>query len=436
MAGEWKELSLRDAGIQLLDCDHKTPTAVQSGRPYIAIPQIKAGRIDASDARRISESDFQQWTRKTRPQAWDVVLSRRCNPGETAFVPPEFEFALGQNLVLLRSDGKVVFPPFLRWLVRSQEWWGQVNRFINAGAVFESLKCADIPNFRLPIPPLTEQKAIACNLGALDDKIELNQRRNQTLEAMARAVFQSWFIDFDPVRAKAEGRKPAGLSQEIADLFPDSFEDSELGEIPKGWRVGPIRDLCQKVENGGTPKRDIQQYWKPAEVRWLTSGELRQQFIVETDNFISQSGLENSSAKIWPPFSTVVALYGATAGIASLLGIELCTNQACCGLIPFSETACFIHQVLSSSLTVLQQQARGSAQQNLSQAIVAEHRCVVPSKQLLAAFEKHAHPLYDRCIGGIAESRTLASLRDTLLPKLISGELRVPDAERIVGRAV
>ncbi len=198
MAGEWERPSLREAGVTLIDCDHRTPPAADSGYPYVAIPQLKEGRIVLNDVRRISAEHFTEWTRKAKPQHHDVILSRRCNPGETAYVPAGLECALGQNLVLLRANGKKLFPPFLRWLVRGTDWWEQVGTFINVGAVFDSLKCADIPNFRMPLPPLAEQKAIAAVLGALDDKIELNRRMNATLEAMARALFQSWFIDFDP----------------------------------------------------------------------------------------------------------------------------------------------------------------------------------------------------------------------------------------------
>ncbi len=203
MGGEWGALSLREANVSLIDCEHRTPPAAESGYPYIAIPQIKHGRIELTGVRRITHKHFIEWTRKAIPQAYDVVLSRRCNPGETAFVPPGFECALGQNLVLLRADGTKVYPPFLRWLVRGAGWWEQVCKFINVGAVFDSLKCADVPGFRLCIPPLSEQRAIAHILGTLDDKIELNRWMNETLEAMARALFKSWFVDFDPVRAKA-----------------------------------------------------------------------------------------------------------------------------------------------------------------------------------------------------------------------------------------
>src|ERR1700730_8532418 len=165
MAVEWEVMTLRDAGVQLLDCEHRTPPPAEIGYPYIAIPQVKDGRLNLGDVRLISPEHFADWTRKTRPREWDVILSRRCNPGETAFVPAGLECALGQNLVLLR----------------------------------------DIPQFQLPVPPLEDQRAIARILGALDEKIELNRWMSEMLEAMARALFKSWFVDFDPVRAKAEG---------------------------------------------------------------------------------------------------------------------------------------------------------------------------------------------------------------------------------------
>jgi type I restriction enzyme S subunit len=244
MAGEWRKLSLRNANVVLIDCDHATPPAVEVGYPYVAIPQLRDGHIDFSSARRISPEHLVQWTRKAKPQGHDVVLSRRTNPGVTAYVSGDVEFALGQNLVLLRADGSKVYPPFLRWLVRGPEWWEQIGKFINVGAVFDSLKCADVPNFELHLPPLRDQRAIAQILGALDDKIELNRRMNETLEAIARALFKSWFVDFNPVRAESEGRD-TGLPQAIANLFPDTFEDTEFGEVPAGWKVRGLDEIAR-----------------------------------------------------------------------------------------------------------------------------------------------------------------------------------------------
>src|SRR5665647_1047289 len=162
MASDWGVMTLRDAGVELIDCEHKTPTPAPAGFPYVAIPQMREGRIDLESARRISEADFIEWTRKANPRDGDVVLSRRTNPGETGVAPPGAKFALGQNLVLLRSDGTHVDSGYLRWLVRSPAWWGQIQRHLNVGAVFDSLKCADVPNFELPIPPLPERNWSGC----------------------------------------------------------------------------------------------------------------------------------------------------------------------------------------------------------------------------------------------------------------------------------
>ncbi|MCA9135123.1 MAG: restriction endonuclease subunit S, partial [Planctomycetales bacterium] len=186
-------MSLREAGVSLIDCVHKTPPAAVEGYPYVAIPQMKGGRVELDGVRRISSQHFMDWTKKALPQTDDVILSRRCNPGATAWVSPDLKCALGQNLVLLRADGTRVHPPFLRWLTRGKDWWDQVGTFINVGAVFDSLRCADVPNFRLPLPPIPEQRTIANILGTLDAKIELNRRMNETLESMARAIFKSWF---------------------------------------------------------------------------------------------------------------------------------------------------------------------------------------------------------------------------------------------------
>jgi type I restriction enzyme S subunit len=414
MAGEWKELSLREAGVQLLDCDHKTPAAIADGYPYIAIPQLKNGRIDLTDARRISRDDYLAWTRKTKPQVWDVIVSRRCNPGETAVVPPDLECALGQNLVILRSTGSCVFPPFLRWLLRSPAWWDQVRTFINVGAVFESLKCADIPNFRLPIPPLPEQQAIACILGALDDKIELNRRQNRTLEAMARAIFQSWFVDFDPVRAKAAGRAPAGMSKGLAALFPASFEESALGPIPKGWKACRWGDIA--TLEYGKSLRDYAEASGPYRV-FGTNGPIGWHTETLCDGpgvVIGRKGAYRGIHYSPKPFFVIdTAFY-----LKPKASIDLKWAY---------------YELLKCDINGMDS---GSAIPSTSRADFYAIPVCLPSPDVLRAFGKLTQPIYDRRDANENENNTLAALRDALLPKLVSGELRVPDAERIVGRAM
>jgi type I restriction enzyme S subunit len=401
MAGEWKRTSLREAGVTLIDCDHRTPPAADSGYPYVAIPQLKEGRLALADARRISPEHFADWTRKAKPQHHDVILSRRCNPGETAFVPAGLECALGQNLVLLRSDGTKVFPPFLRWLLNGPDWWEQVGTFINVGAIFNSLKCADIPNFKMPLPPLAEQKAIAGVLGALDDKIELNRRMNATLEAMARALFQSWFVDFDSVRAKLDGRPPAALDPATAALFPASFQDSALGHIPSGWRVMKVVEFIERVSVG--QKYEQKTVSPVGKVPVLDQGK-----------------------------SGVIGFHNNEAGVAATLDkpVAVFANHTCyVRLITYSFSAIqnvlpFIGSGVDTFWAYYATEGRLSFSEykgHWPDFVIQES--AVPPRELTDAFGRLAKPLVAQIRNNEEESRTLATLRDTLLPKLLSGEI-------------
>jgi type I restriction enzyme, S subunit len=417
MAADWPILLLREAGVSLIDCDHKTPPASDSGYPYIAIPQVKHGRIDLTDVRLISREHFIEWTRKANPQPYDVVLSRRCNPGETAFVPPGLECALGQNLVLLRADGTKVSPSFLRWLVTGPEWWEQIGKFINVGAVFDSLKCADIPNFELAIPTLSEQRAIAHILGTLDDKIEINRKMNQTLEAMARAIFKSWFVNFDPVRAKAEGHDP-GLPPDLAALFPDSFEDSELGEIPKGWRVGSV-DEEFNLTMGQSP---------PGET-YNETGDGLPFFQGRTD-----FGFRFPMRRVYCSAPTRFAEKGDTlVSVRAPVGdVNMATERCCVG----RGVAAVRHKTGARSYTFYsmrsqedafdQFEAEGTVFGSIGKKDFHGLASVTPTADIVAAFERVVGALDDRIQLNEEQTRVLAALRDALLPMLLSGEIRIP----------
>ena len=419
-------MSLREAGVSLIDCEHRTPPASEYGYPYVAIPQVKDGRINLDGVRRITREHFDEWTRKAAPESFDIVLSRRCNPGETGFVSEGLKFALGQNLVLLRSNGTKVFKPFLRWLVRGPQWWEQVGAYINVGAVFDSLKCADIPGFRLLIPFLPEQRAIAHILGTLDDKIELNRRMNETLEAMARALFKSWFVDFDPVRAKMAGRD-TGLPKHLADLFPDRLVESEVGEIPEGWEVMAL-DTIADFRNGLA----LQRYRPQTRYERLPVVKIAQLRSGKTD-----SG-EWATSDICPEFiiddGDVVFSWSG-----SLMVMVWCSGRAALNQHLFKVTSTrfpkwsFLHNV-RSHLANFQTIAAGKATTmgHIKRHHLSDAMCTVPDSRLLAAADGPPSAIFERSLSANIQSRTLASLRDTLLPKLISGEIRLRDAERAV----
>jgi type I restriction enzyme, S subunit len=427
MAGEWQPMTLRAANVMLIDCDHRTPPAAEDGYPYVAIPQMRGGRIELTGARRISREHYLEWTRKAKPSANDVILSRRCNPGETAVAPAGGEFALGQNLVLLRADGTKVYPPFLRWLVRGPDWWEQIGKFNNVGAVFDSLKCADVPKFELRIPPLPEQRAIAHILGTLDDKIELNRRMSETLEAMARALFKSWFVDFDPVRAKAEGRDTA-LPKPLADLFPARLVDSELGEIPDGWKVGRLGDvLCQRVERCVASTETASRPYVPIDC--ISAKSL---FLAE-----SKSGQEAQSSLT--KFYKNDLLFGAMRPYfhkVCIAPFDGTTRTTAFVLFPKHEDDFAFATMLLHDPETIDFATRHSTGSTIPYAVWVDSMdtmpTILPPSNVRAAFNETVRPMLARIPHPYFESRTLAGLRDTLLPKLISGELRVSEAASLL----
>jgi type I restriction enzyme S subunit len=384
----WREKTLREAGVSLIDCDHRTPPAADSGYPYIAIPQIKQGRLDLGNVRRITREHFLEWTRKAKPQPNDVVLSRRCNPGETAVVPADLECALGQNLVLLRADSAKMFPPFLRWLVRGGDWWKQIGKFLNVGAVFDSLKCADIPNFRLPFPPLPEQKLIASVLGALDDKIELNRRMNETLEAMARALFQNRFVD----------ATQAGL--------------------PKGWREGTVDEEFILTMGQSPPGESYNE-----------TGDGTPFYQGRTD-----FGFRYPTARVFCTAPTRFANAGDTlvsvrapVGSVNMAAQKCSVGRGVAGVRHKSGSRSYTYYFMRSlEPDFARFEADGTVFGSINKADFHAIKRAAPPSEVVEAFEKLLFPIDQRIENNENESRTLAALRDALLPKLLSGELRLP----------
>ena len=301
------------------------------------------------------------------------------------------------------------------------------------GAAQQNLSGALIKSLLYPFPPLAEQKAIAAVLGALDDKIELNRRMNATLEAMARALFQSWLVDFDPVRAKLDGRPPAALDPATAALFPDSFQDSTLGHIPKGWETGSILRQAGLL-SGGTPKTDIPAYWN-GDVPWASAKDVSQcgeAFLVSTERTITKQGVEESSTKIIPANATVVVARGATTGRLTMFGHAMAMNQTCYALRSKVGAPFALYCNARHFIERLVQGGHGSIFDTITTSTFEATDVLLAPKEVLLAFDKQVTPLFQQVHANLYQSRTLATLRDTLLPKLLSGELSVAGFEKEV----
>lgn len=277
---------------------------------------------------------------------------------------------------------------------------------------------------RILLPPLAEQQAIARILGALDDKIELNRRMNETLEATARALFQSWFVDFDPVRAKAEGRPPAGMDAATAALFPDGFEQSPLGLIPRGWRVGALAEIAD-ITMGQSP---------PGET--YNEAGVGAPFYQGIRDFTARF----PSRRVYCTAPTRFAeagdvLFSVRAPVGSLnVAVERCAiGRGVAALRLKSAPQGFLLYLLMSNESEWSKfEAGGTVFGSVSKDDISTLRVLIPDECLVSEFGRLVEPIDARYLSNEMQSRTLAATRDALLPKLLSGEVRVAEAERVV----
>jgi type I restriction enzyme S subunit len=331
---------------------------------------------------------------------------------------------LTQDTVKLQPKGTDVPLNYLYWLLRTPQYRSYCRAHAT-GTTNLGLAREDFLAFPAPEPTQSQIKIVE-TLGKLDDKIELNRRMNETLEAMARALFKSWFVDFDPVRAKSEGRNP-GLPKPLADLFPDSFEDSELGEIPKGWRVTSIGELAE-VSGGGTPSTAEPSYWDDGIHHWVTPKDLSGlsvPVLLDTERRITDSGLAKISSGLLPK-RTVLLSSRAPIGYLAIAEIPVAINQ---GFIAMQAkpgiSNLFLWLWASITHDEIVSRANGSTFLEISKTNFRPIPVVCPTSAVMDAFDRQARPLYERIVECARESHTLADLRDTLLPRLLSGEVHV-----------
>lgn len=291
------------------------------------------------------------------------------------------------------------------------------------GAAQQNLSGAQIKGWTIALPEREEQRAIAHILGTLDDKIELNRRRNQTLEAMARALFKDWFVDFGPVRAKMEGREPY-LPADLWQLFPDRLDDEGK---PEGWRrstIGSEVTVC----GGSTPSTKEPAFWEGGEHHWATPKDLstlKFPVLLDTIRKITDAGIEKISSGLLP-VGTVLLSSRAPIGYLAITEVPTAINQGfiamkCDGTLP----NVFVLLWSRENMEVILGNANGSTFQEISKSNFRPIPVIVPPESILKAFRERTEPLYRHIVENERESRTLAQLRDTLLPKLISGEVRI-----------
>ena len=347
------------------------------------------------------------------------------------------------EFIVMAAKDRSIDEAFVYYVARHPDFRAYAKGRMEGTSGRQRVSWQAIADYEIPDFSSLERSGIGSVLSSMDNLISNNRRVNQALEAMARTLFKAWFVDFEPVRAKLEGRwqrgqSLPGLPAHLYDVFPDRLIDSELGEIPEGWRHSTIGEEVT-VCGGSTPSTKEPEFWEGGHHCWATPKDLSALMfpvLLDTDRKITDAGLAKISSGLLP-VGTVLLSSRAPIGYLAIAEVPTAINQGfiamkCDGALPNA----FVLPWCRESMDAIVGNANGSTFQEISKSNFRPLPVVVPSDPVLTSFTKSADSLYRQLVENERESSSLAQLRDTLLPKLISGELRVPDAEHIVGAAV
>lgn len=420
MMEEWKEYNITDAPkvplTELLefivDNRGKTVPTSEKGIALIATNCIKNENLFPlyEKIRFVSPYTYNTWFR-SHPYPGDIIFVNKGTPGRTALVPDPVDFCIAQDMMAFRVKKTLIYNKYLLAILRSRH----IQQFISnsqVGTIIPHFKKEQLKSLLIPLPIMDVQKRIGDLYYLLSVKIENNRRININLEQQAQALFKSWFVDFEP--------------------FKDGeFVESELGRIPKGWRVGTLEELGDIV-GGSTPSKAKPEYYTDKGIAWLTPKDLslsNAKFTARGKQDITQEGYDSCSTKLMPK-GTVLFSSRAPIGYITIAKNDICTNQGFKSVVPNYAGTAFLYCYLRSSTQEIENKATGSTFKEASGALMKSLQVVVAPKEIMDDFERQMEPLFDEqeCVED--ESRHLSTLRDTLLPRLMSGELHVKDIER------
>jgi type I restriction enzyme S subunit len=433
---EWKESALEDCLDRLIDYRGKSPARSSTGIPVISAKVVKTTGLLQPIEQTIDPAYYPKWMTRGLPKIGDVVLTTEGPLGEVIQLDRESAtYALGQRVVCLRGKAGVLDNTFLRYLLTSPVQQ-EILASYATGTTVEGISQKALRSIPISYPDYATQVRIGQILAPLDDKIMLNRRMSETLEAMAQAIFRDWFVDFGPVRRKLTGTvDPVGImggltrdaarAADLAALFGATLTDDGL---PKGWRERAIGDQVEIV-GGSTPSTADESLWRPAEHRWATPKDLSNMSdlaLFETGRRISSAGLAKITSGLLPA-GTVLLSSRAPIGYLAIAQTPVAINQGFIALKPTENLgSAYLYLWCKINMEAILANANGSTFQEISKKNFRPITSSVPDDvATLRAFGEIAQPLIDRIVSAARESRTLAETRDYLLPRLMSGALVV-----------
>ncbi len=429
MSSEWQTVEIGSLCLGIYDGPHATPKKTDEGPVFLGISSLNNGQLDLSALEYLSEDDFTKWTKRVVPQAGDIVFSYETRLGQVAVIPAGLRCCLGRRMALMRVDPAKAIPDYLLYAYLSPDFQDVIRQRTIHGSTVDRIPLVEFGSFPISAPPLDVQREVVGALRTLDDRITLLRETNATLEAIAQALFKSWFVDFDPVRAKMEGRAPEGMDEATAARFPDSFQKSELGLVPRGWVTAPIYDMATFI-NGAAYKA----FEPNAECRGrpiIKIAELKSGVTVQTaysdvampDKYLIETGDILFSWSGNP--DTSIETFVWTFEPAWL-------NQHIFRVLPrVRQERTFVLQMLRYLKPVFTELARNKQTTGLGHVTVADLKrelIAMPTPEILRQFDLCVGPVHGRIFANQIQAQTLATLRDTLLPRLISGQLRLPES--------
>jgi len=422
---EVEEVPFTELLSKIVDNRGRTCPTAESGLPLIATNCVRNDLLYPAfeKVRYVSKDTYDNWFRG-HPEPGDLIFVCKGTPGRVCMTPDPVSFCIAQDMVAVRADPEKVYPKYLFALLRSQRIQTQIGN-MHVGTLIPHFKKGDFNKLLLPVPTSRKiQETIGDVFFELSAKIELNRQMNATLEAMARTLFQSWFVDFDPVRAKLDGHEPFPLDSASATIFPEHFAHSDHNMIPVGWRLAAIRDVCA-INAWTLGKSDDFETLEYVEISEVSRGNIAniatyprgeepsraRRRLRHGDTVLSTVRPDRGSyfLALNPPENRV-----ASTGFAVLTPTK----------VPWS----FLHAALTQPEVSdhLGQMADGGAYPAVRPEVIGAIQVAIPSEpKILEAFHRLCAPLFERAEANRTQSRTLATLRDALLPKLLGGELSV-----------
>ena len=398
-------------GSQLHEEDY-----VSEGTPIVTVEHLGDTNFTHQNLPFVSEADTKRLSKYILIEG-DIVFSRVGSIDRNVYVDKNHEgWMFSGRCIRVRADKNKVNPRYLSYYFK-QNSFKKMMMNLAVGATMPSLNTKIMNSIELDLLPRENQVKIANILSAIDDKIQINNQINQELEAMAKTLYDYWFVQFDFPDQNGNPYKSSGGKM--------IYNPELKREIPEGWGVEKIEDIAQ-TGSGGTPKSTNSSYYTDGEVPWINSGELSQTVITSTSNFITEEGLKNSNAKLFPSGTILVAMYGATAGKVSFLAFEASTNQAICAIM-LSDVRMryYLKNVIEDLYQYLVNLSTGSARDNLSQDMIKNIKVVIPSNEILDRYYYFSNNIIKELTKKQQENEQLIQLRDWLLPMLMNGQVKV-----------